>query len=134
MPYQESEYSGDAEHTICCTGDCVTGDQVAFERATFTGSFRNAKFAGFELVKGKIIQDSYGADKQQHTFTILKPDGEKIRIKGRNLYKNGTYRKPWADESQRTEAKKEKYARGNCARARREMRREMEGYYDRPGF
>lgn len=67
MTYENSIYSGDAEFTINCTGDAVVGDEVRFERATFSGSFRNAKFAGFEMITGKIIRDSYGRDKQQHT-------------------------------------------------------------------
>lgn len=119
MPHQNSDYTGDDVCTINCTGDAVVGDQVRFERATFTGSFRNAKFAGFTRVTGTIVGDSYGRDKQQHTFTIELEDGSKIKIKGRNLYKNGTYRKPWADESTRAIAASEKHARGDTARRAR---------------
>jgi len=97
---------------------------VRFERATFSGSFRNAKFAGFETVTGKIVKDSYGKDKQQHTFTLALEDGSELRIKGRNLYANGTYRKLWADESRRRAAAEEKHARGDSARAIRASRLE----------
>lgn len=129
MPYQKSSFPGDPEHTIDCTGDCVVGDEVAFERATFTGSFRNAKFAGFERVIGKIVRDSYGRDKQQHTFTLeLAESGELRVIKGRNLYANGVYRKPWADESSRHIAAKEKHQRGDRARKARQIRREENSY------
>jgi hypothetical protein len=124
MPYNISTYSGDAEHTICCTGDAVTGDEVAFERATFTGSFRKPKFAGFELIVGRIVADSYGAGKQQHTFTIETADGGKLLIKGRNLYREGVWRKPWADESLRHAAADDKHARGDRARALRTERKE----------
>lgn len=48
MSYETSNYAGDAEYSVRCTGDAVVGDEVRFERATFTGSFRNAKFSGFE--------------------------------------------------------------------------------------
>lgn len=123
MAYQTSQFSGDEIHTINCTGDVVCGDRVAFERATFTGSFRNAKFAGFERVVGEVIADSYGADKQQHTFTLLRADGSKIKIKGRNLYANGVWRQPWADEAARREAAAEKHARGDQARAIRAERK-----------
>lgn len=98
MAYQISEYNGDNEYSVSCTGDAVTGDEVRFERATFSGSFRNAKFAGFEQITGKIVKDSYGKDKQQHTFTLELADGSKLMIKGRNLYANGTWRKPWENE------------------------------------
>lgn len=124
MNYQISEYAGDELHTINCTGDCVTGDKISFDRATFSGSFRNAKFAGFERLTGVIVKDSYGAAKQQHTFTILLADGSKIRIKGRNLYANGVWRQPWPDESERKQAAAEKHLRGDAARRARQIRRE----------
>ena len=122
MSFQASTYHGDKIYSINTTGDCVVGDEVSFERASFTGSFRNAKFSGFELIQGKIVADSYGRDKQQHTFTIELLDGSKVTIKGRNLYANGTYRKLWVDESQRGLVADEKHARGAKARAAREYR------------
>lgn len=124
MPYTTSTYRGDAEHTICCTGDAVVGDEIAFERATFSGSFRRPKFAGFERVAGRIVSDSYGADKQQHTFTIELAGGGKLLIKGRNLYREGCWRKPWADESLRHAAAAEKHGRGDRARSLRAERKE----------
>ena len=67
MAYEISEYKGDTKYSVNCTGDVVKGDEVSFERATFSGSFRNAKFAGFELIQGKIINDSYGPSYVQVT-------------------------------------------------------------------
>lgn len=119
----KSEYAGDSDFTTNCTGDAVVGDEVRFERATFSGSFRNAKFAGFEKITGKIIRDSYGRDKQQHTFTLELDGGGELRIKGRNLYANGTFRKQWADESRRHAVADEKHGRGDQARAAREIRK-----------
>lgn len=110
---------------INATGDCVTGDYVRFERAMFTGSFRKPKFAGMETVEGLIVADSYGADKQQHTFTIERPNGERFRIKGRNLYREGVLRRPWDDEAAREAAMEEKHNRGNHARA---IRTERKGF------
>ncbi len=124
MGFQTSKFAGDAAYSIRTTGDCVVGDEVAFERATFSGSYRNAKFAGFELIKSAIVADSYGADKQQHTFTIRLENGNKIKIKGRNLHSNGTYRKPWADEDARQEARHEKHMCADIARAARAERLE----------
>jgi len=123
MTCTESTFRGDELHTINCTGDVVCGDRVAFERARFTGSFRRAKFAGFEVVIGEIIADSYGADRQQHTFTLLLTDGSKIKIKGRNLYANGTWRRAWVNEEDRRAAATEKHARGDAARADRAERK-----------
>lgn len=123
MTFQTSDYTGDAIYAINCTGDCVLGDEVSFERATFIGNFRNAKFDGFELIQGAIVNDSYGRDKQQHTFTLELADGSKLQIKGRNLYANGTYRKAWTDESQRSLVADEKHVRGNAARAARDYRK-----------
>jgi len=110
------------QYTIDCTGDAVVGDEVCFERARFGGSWRNPKFLGMETIEGKIIRDSYGASKQQHTFMLQLSDGRKLLIKGRNLYREGCHRKPWPDESLRKAALQEKHARGDQARRWREMR------------
>jgi len=116
--YQDSEFCGDEEYLIDCTGDAVVGDEVRFEQARYAGSFRNPKFVGFRRVTGKVVKDSYGAQKQQHTFTLLLLDSnETLRIKGRNLYQWGTWRKPWLDEALRQSAVQEKHCRGDDARA-----------------
>ena len=108
---------------IDCTGNCCVGDEIIFERAVFSGNYFKPKFSHFETIEGKIIKDSYGAEKQQHTFTILKEDGDKMRIKGRNLYKRGVKRKIWKDENKRKEVLDEKYKRGNEARKLRDERK-----------
>ena len=108
--------------TMDAQGDAVVGDVVQFERAKFSGSYRNAKFVGMESITGTITRESYGADRQQHTFTILLDDGSTLRIKGRNLYKKSLMRKPWADESAREKVAAEKHARGNEARRLRDTR------------
>ena len=41
-----------------------------------------------EIIEGIVINNSYGIDKNQHTFTILTNTDEKILVKGRNLYPN----------------------------------------------
>jgi hypothetical protein len=40
-----------------------------------------------EIIKGIVVNSSYGADRGQHTFTI-DTGTEKILVKGRNLYPN----------------------------------------------
>ncbi|MEG1754160.1 MAG: hypothetical protein RR234_09630, partial [Christensenella sp.] len=81
-------------YTSDITGDATQGDEVVFVEEQFTGSFKSPKFAGFNVVEGKIIKDSYGADKQQHTFTLELKDGSGKMIKGRNIYKYGLFAKP----------------------------------------
>lgn len=122
MPYHVSTFSGDAAHPINCMGDCVTGDQIAFERSSFGGSLLRPVFLGFELVVGTIVADSYGAAKQQHTFTLELADGTKTRIKGRNLYANGVYRAAWPDEAARAQALIAKHERSENARSQQAKR------------
>jgi hypothetical protein len=122
--YQQPDFAGDRLYCVCCTGDAVRGDQVKFQRAVFTGSLTRPKFSHFETIEGLIIKDSYGLDKQQHTFTLQHADGTKTIIKGRNLYRNGTWRRAWADESARKAILLEKHQRGDVARAARTARRE----------
>lgn len=101
------------DYPFNCTGDCVTGDEITF--------FSPNKSS--ERLFGKIISDSYGTDKQQHTFTIELEDGSKTLIKGRNLYKNMVFRKAWSDESQRQIALDDKHSRGDKARSDRAIRK-----------
>ena len=123
MSYQESYYKGNSDYFIDCTGDATKGDHVTFQKAIFTGSFKRPKFSHFEIVFGEIIKDSYGAEKQQHTFTLLLSNGQQMRIKGRNLYKNGLFRKPWSQEEKRALSLNEKHTRGDIARKDREERK-----------
>jgi len=115
--------------TINCTGDCCLGDVVQFKKAVFGGSYKKPKFLYNEEITAKIIKDSYGQDKQQHTFTIqiLAVDGRKesrqTTIKGRNLYRNGTKRIIWDDENLRLNVIKEKHERGTRAREDRFKRK-----------
>ncbi len=110
---------------IDCTGDVCTGDIVLFKRAIFEGTYPNSVFSGYETIIGKIVKDSYGAKKQQHTFSVdvIYSDytfySKNIRIKGRNLYKNGTKRIEWENEEERKKVLSEKHKRGDKARKKR---------------
>lgn len=119
------ELRASGEYTEDITGDACSGDEVAFARAVFSGSFRRAKFDGCEIVIGKIVRDSYGAEKQQHTFTVERADGSTMRIKGRNLYRIRVLSKPRTD-AERAAALAEKHERGDSARASRAERRARE--------
>ncbi|ULJ61619.1 hypothetical protein [Wielerella bovis] len=83
------------------------------------------------MITGRIIRESYGKKKQQHTFTIELENGELKLIKGRNLYRNGVWRKEWEDEDAREVVLEEKHERGKLARAAREERfmEKLENFY-----
>jgi hypothetical protein len=124
----------DTDFSVPCTGDACTGDVILFAEAVFGGSFRKPKFLGARRVAARIVADSYGGGKQQHTFSleILDSDGvqplaagARTTRKGRNVYRNGTWRRPWADEAARGRQLADKHARGDAARALRDERRAM---------
>ncbi|KAI3761665.1 hypothetical protein L1987_52086 [Smallanthus sonchifolius] len=135
--------NGDGEHkypassfVMNCKGDACTGDVVMFEQNVyemFNIASRSASGppCGQRIVAGRIVKESYGAAKQQHTFTIevLWSKGTKplpplhpLLIKGRNLYRLKTMRQRWEDENERRRILSEKHARGNVARTNREAR------------
>ncbi|KAL8539176.1 hypothetical protein ACS0TY_000972 [Phlomoides rotata] len=120
-----------------CKGDACMGDVVMFKQKVYkkSGTSRSVKVGpcGTRVVAGRIVTESYGAAKQQHTFTIevLWSRGEKLLrplrpllIKGRNLYRLRTMRQKWEDEGERQKILLEKHARGSAARLKRKMERE----------
>lgn len=121
-----------AAFSIDCTGDACRDDVILFTEAVFGGSFRKPRFLGERRIAARIVNDSYGALKQQHTFSleVIASDGEQpleagIRTtrKGRNVYRNGTRRQPWADEAARMSVIADKHNRGDRARAARAERK-----------
>ncbi|XP_051135624.1 zinc finger CCCH domain-containing protein 62 isoform X2 [Andrographis paniculata] len=111
-----------------CKGDACVGDTVMFvQKVNEVGKCPGE----VRLIVGRIVKESYGAAKQQHTFTIevLWSKGKKplpplhpLLIKGRNLYKLKTMRQKWDDEGERLKILSEKHARGNAARMKRDIR------------
>ncbi|KAK1278064.1 Zinc finger CCCH domain-containing protein 62 [Acorus gramineus] len=93
-----------------------------------------AKIIGKRTIAGRVVKESYGAAKQQHTFTvspgkieILWCKGVKslpplfpLLVKGRNLYRLKTFRQRWNNESERSKVLDEKHKRGAAARRTRE--------------
>lgn len=118
----------EADYPVDITGDACVGDEVVFLRAVFGGSKRNPKFLRNDVVLGKIVNDSYGSQRGQHTFTLLTAEGEKTLIKGRNLYRNGLFAKPRNDE-ERSEALAEKHERGMDNFVHKENRRDARMEY-----
>lgn len=132
-----------SQFTLNCSGDAVTGDTILFEEAVWpaykpSGRFGRGKASqplGTRRIVARIVADSYGAAKQQHTFTlqVIESDGYRpldpatvTARKGRNIYRNGTRRMPWENEANRTEVAVKKHTRGATARAAREERREAD--------
>ena len=118
---------------IDATGDVVAGDTIRFTEAVFGGAFRNSTFLGEREITATVLKDSYGAAKQQHTFTLrilasagCQPlaGGAQTTRKGRNVYRRGVRRLEWTDEAARAAAAEEKHSRGDSARAERAHRRE----------
>ncbi|CAI9110139.1 OLC1v1010117C1 [Oldenlandia corymbosa var. corymbosa] len=117
---------------IDCTGDVCRGDVVLFTQKVFDKVTRSGRVLGRRTVAGRIIKESYGAAKQQHTFTVevLWSKGIKelpplvpLLVKGRNLYRMKTFRQSWKNEKERREVLAEKHQRGAAARQIREMRK-----------
>ncbi|XP_076945786.1 zinc finger CCCH domain-containing protein 62-like [Bidens hawaiensis] len=115
--------------SINCTGDVCKGDVVLFRQKAHK---KQGKIVGKRTVAGRIVNESYGTSKQQHTFTVevlwSKPFNRNLPplsallVKGRNLYRLGTYRQPWRNEAERVKVLGEKHTRGDAARHKRKLR------------
>lgn len=118
------------ENWIDCTGDVCRSDVILFTEAIWSGSRKKPQKIGEREIRGVVVNDSYGADKNQHTFTIVVSccsdnsilPNSKILRKGRNVYRNGTKRLLWEDEAARDSVLQEKHERGYENSLRREER------------
>lgn len=120
---------------INCTGDVCKGDVVMFTQKVyerFNKVTRHGRRLGKRTIAGKVVSESYGAARQQHTFTVevlwskgmnRLPPLFPLLVKGRNLYRLRTFRQHWSNESQRLEVLAEKHKRGTAARLARAMKR-----------
>ncbi|URE42511.1 hypothetical protein MUK42_15301 [Musa troglodytarum] len=124
---------------INCTGDVCKGDVVLFRQRVydkFDKVSRSANIIGKRIIAGRVVKESYGAAKQQHTFTveILWCKGKKalpplfpLLVKGRNLYRLKTFRQHWSNELERSKVLAEKHQRGAAARRIRELSKAKSG-------
>lgn len=125
------------EFPIDCTGDVCVGDRIRWTEAVWgrvprAGRSPMPTKLGERTIEARVVRDSYGVAKQQHTFSLVvekgmgkdapKP-GDRIQRKGRTIYRNGTRRAAWEDESRRGRALDEKHERGGKAREARDRRR-----------
>ncbi|KAK3127717.1 hypothetical protein QOZ80_7AG0577500 [Eleusine coracana subsp. coracana] len=118
---------------INCKGDVCRSDVVLFKQKVYEKSGKkHAKCIGKRVVAGKVIKESYGKEKQQHTFTIQVfwsrgvgklPPLHLLLVKGRNLYRMMTFRQPWPNEAERLKVLEEKHNRGDVARRVRSLSR-----------
>ncbi|VFQ92056.1 unnamed protein product [Cuscuta campestris] len=120
---------------INCTGDVCKGDVVLFTQKVyknFDKMTRSGNVSGKRTIAGRVVKESYGAAKQQHTFTVevLWNRGVKklpplfpLLVKGRNLYKLKVFRQRWKNEKERLRVLAEKHQRGAAARLVRETRK-----------
>ncbi|KAL5819560.1 hypothetical protein ACOSQ4_023402 [Xanthoceras sorbifolium] len=120
---------------VNCTGDVCRGDVVLFTQKVyekFDKVKRHGKVLGRRTIAGRVVHESYGAAKQQHTFTIeilwskginKLPPLFPLLVKGRNLYKLRTFRQHWNNEAERVKVLAEKHNRGSAARSVKAMRK-----------
>ncbi|XP_042495282.1 uncharacterized protein LOC122074499 [Macadamia integrifolia] len=119
---------------INCTGDVCTHDVVLFTQRVYERYdkvTRNGNHQGKRTIAGRVVKESYGAAKQQHTFTVevLWSKGFKrlpplfpLLVKGRNLYRYKTLRQCWDNEKERSMVLAEKHKRGAEARHLKAMK------------
>ncbi|CAI5529209.1 unnamed protein product, partial [Closterium sp. Naga37s-1] len=94
-----------ASFFINCTGDVCRNDVVLFNQRISTRSIsrheKKAMHGEFRLVAGRVVSESYGVKKQQHTFTVevFWSSGlhalalmMQLLVKGRVLYRHKTFR------------------------------------------
>ncbi|XP_004288056.1 PREDICTED: uncharacterized protein LOC101300563 [Fragaria vesca subsp. vesca] len=120
---------------INCTGDVCKGDVVLFTQKVyqkFDKMKRHGRSLGKRVVAGRVVKESYGAARQQHTFTVevIWSRGVKelsplfpLLVKGRNLYKMKTFRQHWSNEAERSIVLAEKHRRGGAARLVKVMKK-----------
>ncbi|KAJ1419109.1 SAP domain [Sesbania bispinosa] len=126
---------------IDCTGDVCMGDVVLFRQKVyekFDKVTRHGRQIGNRTVAGRVVKESYGAAKQQHTFTVevlwssgvrKLPPLSPLLVKGRNLYKQKTYRQRWKNEADRVKVLSEKHRRGAAARFVRTSKQKRKSCY-----
>ncbi|XP_026438470.1 zinc finger CCCH domain-containing protein 62-like [Papaver somniferum] len=130
LKYPASSFVYNCKGDACC-GDVVMFEQNVYEMYNIASRSATGPPCGTRTIAGRIVKESYGSAKQQHTFTIEVlwskgveplPPLHPLLIKGRNLYKLKTMRQLWADEELRRKVLLEKHSRGSLARSNRETR------------
>ena len=114
------------------TNSIVAGDVIDYTEPVYKGKYPNGKLIGHRQIKAKVISESYGDKKQQHTFTLeviacigveAIERGKRIQRKGRKIYAGDPKRDKWDDENERDLIADEKHERGREARRQRDKRK-----------
>ncbi len=120
------------------TTSVIGGDVIRFKESVYCGSVKRPKYIGERTIEAAVLSESYGAIKQQHTFTLRVVDSDgiealrpltKILRKGRNIYRFGVERLLWKDETERQLHLEEKRKRGTEAARMREHRKEFQNSF-----
>lgn len=97
-----------AGYTVDCAGDVVVGDTVCWSENVFAGSLRQPQRLGQRTIEATVTSGTtlFVLTVLAVTGTVLESEcnitpGTVLRRTARNLYRHGTWRKPWADESAR---------------------------------
>jgi len=117
--------------------DATAGDIILFTEAVFEGYYPKSTYEGDRRILAKVLKESYGKLKGQHTFSLEVldsdgydplPKGTKIRRLGRNVYRKDFYMLPLATQEQR----EEKHQRKEKANQRKYYNwlSEADGYLD----
>ncbi|KAI3726264.1 hypothetical protein L1987_66061 [Smallanthus sonchifolius] len=101
--------------SINCTGDAHNGDIVLFKEHAYMGGNKGGKK---RTVAGRIVKVRQCESKDKHKFLIkvlwTTPSINNRRpstllVRSHNLYKFGTFRRPWRNEANRSKMFKEKH-------------------------
>ncbi len=94
----------------------TAGTIVKFEEAIFTGSYKKPKFSHTATHTVRILRESYGARRGQHSFTLEviesteRRRGEVFRKMGRNLYPTAQVIEYPKDHQEKVEEKRARAA------------------------
>ena len=69
--------------------NAVEGDIVIFKQATYSGSWKRPKFAGYNIRLCKVLYEKYRNDLQHQFFLMDLESKKEFSLMGRNLYGNG---------------------------------------------
>ncbi|KAG1330732.1 hypothetical protein COCNU_02G007000 [Cocos nucifera] len=116
-----------------CTGDVCKGDVILFKQRVyekFDKVTRGASIIGRRTIAGRVVKESYGAAKQQHTFTRWSNEAERSEVLAEKHRRGATARHARAIAKARSANKGSKHQK-NCSKTRAppKKRRKQEQCY-----
>lgn len=84
------------DYPFDCTGNVVAGDTIIFTESVFGGSYGKPEFLGERTIAAKVLKESFGEAKQQHTVTlkVLASNGTDPPAPGRKILRKGAKHLP----------------------------------------